>query len=104
MEVSMAGAVVEANLNDPVSRHMRTDIARVHVDHTVGQTLAELRRRPPPARIVYFYVVDDEMRLKGVIPTRALLLSPPETKIADIMLPHVIAVPADATVLEACEF
>ncbi|NLF06966.1 MAG: magnesium transporter, partial [Pirellulaceae bacterium] len=41
---------------------------------------------------------------KGVIPTRALLLSPPETKIADIMLPHVIAVPADATVLEACEF
>ncbi len=43
-------------------------------------------------------------RLKGVIPARALLLSPPETRLADIMLRSVIAIPADATVLDACEF
>jgi magnesium transporter len=40
----------------------------------------------------------------GVIPSRALLFSPPETRIADIMLKSVIALPAEATVLDACEF
>ncbi|MBU4271041.1 MAG: magnesium transporter [Planctomycetes bacterium] len=100
----MVAPVVEANLNDPVVQHMRKEVARLHVGHTVGETLAELRRRPPPARIVYFYVVDDENRLKGVIPTRSLLLSPPEARIAEIMLPSVVAVPVGATVLDACEF
>lgn len=100
----MTAAVIESNLNDPVSQHMRTDVARLHVDHTVGQTLAELRRHPPPARIVYFYVIDAQRHLKGVIPARSLLLSPPEACIAEIMLPGVVAVPAEATVLEACEF
>jgi magnesium transporter len=70
----------------------------------VGEALAALRESPPPARIVYFYVVDETDRLKGVIPSRALLLSPPETRIADIMLKSVVAIPADATVLDACEF
>ena len=43
-------------------------------------------------------------RLKGVIPSRSLLLSPPEARIADIMLREVVAIPAGATVLDACEF
>ena len=63
-----------------------------------------MRQSPPPARIVYFYVVDDEDRLKGVIPAKSLLLSPPEARVADIMLRQVIAIPAGATVLDACEF
>jgi magnesium transporter len=96
--------VVETNLTDQVVRHMRTELARLRVDHTVGEALAALRQSPPPVRIVYFYVVDEECRLKGVIPARALLLSAPETRIADIMLRSVIAIPAEATVLDACEF
>ena len=100
----MTAAVIESNLNDPVSQHMRTDVARLHLDHTVGQTLAELRKNPPPARIVYFYVIDSQRQLKGVIPARSLLLSPPEARISEIMLTGVVAVPAEATVLEACEF
>jgi magnesium transporter len=96
--------VTETNLTDPVVRHMRTEMARLRADHTVGEALAALRQSPPPARIVYFYVVDDDGRLKGVIPARTLLLSPPEARIADIMLRRVIAIPSEATVLEACEF
>jgi len=83
---------------------MRTDPARVRIERTVGEALAELRETPPPARIVYFYVVDADGRLCGVVPARALLLSPPETPVAEIMLKSVIAIPADATVLDACEF
>ena len=100
----MAAPVTESNLSDPVVRHMRTQLARLDVRHTVGQALAALRQSPPPARVVYFYVVDDAGRLKGVIPSRALLLNPPETRIVDIMLKEVVALPADATVLDACEF
>lgn len=83
---------------------MRTEVARLSFGQTVGQALATLRQSPPPVRIVYFYVVDEDQRLRGVIPTRSLLLSPPETPLTDIMLPKVIAVPTDATVLDACEF
>ena len=100
----MVAPVAEANLNDPVVQHMRTELARLRVDHTVGQALEAIRQSPPPVRIVYFYVVDGAGRLQGVIPTRALLLSPPETRIADIMLKSVIAIPTEATVLDACEF
>jgi magnesium transporter len=100
----MVAPVTEANLGDPIVRHMRTELARIHVHLTVAEALAAIRQSPPPARIVYFYVVDDADRLKGVIPARALLLSSPETRIADIMLKSVIAIPAGATVLDACEF
>ncbi len=83
---------------------MRTELARVQIDQTVGEALSAIRQSPPPRRIVYFYVVDDAGVLRGVIPARALLLSPPEARIEDIMLHNVVAVPADATVLDACEF
>jgi magnesium transporter len=95
----------EITLDDPVVTHMRADVSRLHVGETVGEALAALRQSPrPAARIVYFYVVDAEDRLKGVIPAKSLLLSPPEARVDDIMIRQVIAVPAGATVLDACEF
>src|SRR6185295_11222181 len=66
--------------------------------------LASVRQRPLLGRVVYFYVVDEGGRLQGVVPTRRLLLSPPDTPVADIMVRQVIAIPAEATVLDACEF
>ena len=59
MDIVVAGPVTETNLNDPVVRHMRMELARLQVEHTVGQALEALRRSPPPTRIVYFYVVDE---------------------------------------------
>lgn len=54
--------------------------------------------------MIYFYVVDDEGRLEGVVPTRRLLLSPLDAPIAEIMVNKVIALTTEATVLDACEF
>src|SRR5690242_10489238 len=99
----MATALAKAEWQDPVTRHMHHDFPQLAVHQTVGEALVWLRQHPPPGRIIYFYVVDDG-RLSGVVPTRRLVLSPPETPLADIMVPKVIAVPANATVLEACEF
>jgi magnesium transporter len=96
--------LTEANLNDPVTQHMRQDFTRLRADQTVGEALGRLRRHPPAGRIIYFYVVDADDRLLGVVPTRRLLLSPPEQRLADIMVRPVVALPAGATVLDACEF
>ncbi len=101
----MAGAApVENDLNDLVTEHMRTDLARLHVDQTIAEALAAIREKPPEGRIIYFYVVDDENRLKGVVPTRRLLLNTPDKRVGDIMVRDSIAIPRTATVLEACEF
>ncbi|MDB5306005.1 MAG: mgtE 2 [Gemmataceae bacterium] len=94
----------EAVLNEPVSKHVRRDFTTLDPDWTIGEALDHMRRSPPPGRIIYFYVVDNETKLRGVVPTRRLLLAPPETRIRDVMIQSVIAIPADATVLEACEF
>ena len=93
-----------AILNDPVHRHLRTGAATLRPDWTVADALAHLRADPPAGRIIYFYVTDAAGRLVGVVPTRRLLLSPPDGRIDAVMIRGVVAVPADATVLEACEF
>ena len=96
--------MVSANPDDPITRHLRTDVTRLYAGQTVGQALDWLRKHPPGGRILYFYVVDVEGRLVGVVPTRRLVLSPPETPIDDLMVRRVISLPAEATVLDACEF
>jgi magnesium transporter len=92
------------SLHDPVTMHMRTDYARLIVTQTVGEALDSIRRQPPEGRIIYFYVVDEENHLRGVVPTRRLLLNDLDRPIADIMVRQVITLSALATVLDACEF
>ena len=96
--------LTEAQLNEPVAAHVRRDFTTLYPEWTVTDALEHMRKFPPPGRIIYFYVVDEQMHLHGVVPTRRLLLSPPDTRIADVMIRNVISIPADATVLEACEF
>jgi magnesium transporter len=91
-------------LNDPITTHMRTDPTRLRSGQTVAEALAAVRASPPGGRIIYFYVVDANDRLKGVVPTRRLLLSPPDAVIDKVMVKRVIGVPHTATVLDACEF
>lgn len=96
--------VTEAMLADSVLKHARTDYAVLKPDWTVADALEMLRSKPPADRIVYFYVTDHEDKLLGVIPTRRMLFAPATQLIRDVMIKNVIAVPANATVLDACEF
>jgi magnesium transporter len=100
----MSQRPTEHILNDPVSAHVRRDVATIRPDWTLAEALDHMRAHPPGGRVVYFYATDADDKLVGVVPTRRLLLSRPEAKIADIMIRQVVAVPEDATVLEACEF
>ncbi len=85
-----------------------TCVQRDHVSlqrtQTVADALQTLRRRPSASEVVYLYVVDEEDKLVGIVPTRALLSAQPDTSIADIMLDEVTAIPDWATVLIAAEY
>lgn len=96
--------VTEAMLADCVLTHARKDFAVLKPEWTVGEALERLRKSPPADRIVYFYVTDEHDKLLGVIPTRRLLFAPANHPIREVMIKSVVAVPANATVLDACEF
>lgn len=91
-------------LNDPVTLHMGPASPLLSVDHTVSESLDLVRASKDVGRVIYFYVVDRERRMQGVVAVRKLLLSQPETKIAEIMTTRIIEIPSTATVLDACEF
>ncbi len=91
-------------LADPVTKHLVSASPILKADETVQQSLTALRASNDVGRIVYFYVVDEDHRLLGVVASRRLLLSPPETIIRSIMSATVISIPSTATVLEACEY
>jgi magnesium transporter len=89
--------------DEPALTHAHRDFARTLVSQTVGEALADIRTSDVKSRIVYFYVLDEQGRLAGVVPTRRLLLSPKDARLRDIMVQPVITLPHTATMLEACE-
>jgi len=91
------------HLHLPVSAVARKDVATLRQDFTVQQALDAIRQRGVGEKIVYFYVVDADDRLTGVLPTRRLLTAPLEGRLSEVMISRVVAIPQTATVLEACE-
>ena len=91
------------HLNDPVLNHAHRDMAKVRIGQTVGEALATIQGSQISSRIVYFYVVDEEDRLVGVVPTRRLLLTPMDRPISEIMVRKVLSLPSTATLVDACE-
>jgi len=71
---------------------------------TIREALDTIRTRGVGEQIVYFYVVDDEDRLVGVLPTRQLLMSDLNKKLHEVMVERMVTIPHNATVFEACEF
>jgi magnesium transporter len=92
------------DFNSPVVEHARKDFPLLNAEMTIADALEQIRREGVGERVIYFFAVDSDKRLVGVLPTRRLLTSPLEAKLNDIMVRRVVAIPATATVLDACEF
>jgi magnesium transporter len=92
------------DFNAPAVQYARKDFPLLEADASVEKALQTIRREGIGERVIYFYAVDEQKKLVGVVPTRRLLTAAPETTLREIMVPRVIALPASATVLEACEF
>ena len=92
------------DFNAPVVDHARKDFPLLRAGMTVGDALDRIRREGVGERVIYFYAIDEQERLVGVVPTRRLLTASLEMPLREIMVPRVVAVPATATILDACEF
>jgi magnesium transporter len=95
--------VADAHLQDPVRLHARMDFPLLSEEMTIDQAFKVIREKGVGERIVYFYVVNAEERLVGVLPTRRFLVAPPEARLSELMIRRVVTVPERATLLDACE-
>lgn len=93
----------QQHLAQPVVQYARRNFTALKHDITIAEALELLRKQDLGERIVYFYVVNDKNQLVGVLPVRRLLMAEPATRISDVMLSRVVALPETATVLDACE-
>lgn len=100
----MTAALASPDFHALVVDHARKDFPLLDADASVADALARIRREGVGERVIYFFAIDREERLVGVLPTRRLLTAPLETPLHEIMVRRVVTIPATATVLEACEF
>ncbi|MCL6100797.1 MAG: magnesium transporter [Bacteroidetes bacterium] len=94
----------EHSYHQPVLNFARKDFTALNKNLTVDEALEKIRTEGVGERIVYFYAVDDEKKLVGVVPTRRLLTGKLEQKIEELMVKRVAALPSSASVYDACEF
>jgi magnesium transporter len=91
------------HFQEPILKYARNDFAKLPLHFTVQEALNTIRQQGIGEKIVYFYVVAEDDRLVGVVPTRRLLTAPLEEKLQNIMITRMVVIPHTATVLEACE-
>lgn len=73
---------------------MTKEFIYLTTDQTVKEVLTQLRQVGKDAETIYYmYVVDKEMKLKGVLSLRDLILSSEEEKVENLMSTQVISVP-----------
>ena len=100
----MSSTAAAPDFTEPIAAYARKDFPLLRAASTVGEALETIRREGVGERVIYFYAVDDDGRLAGVLPTRRLLTASPESRLDGILVRRVVAIPSSATVLDACEF
>jgi CBS domain-containing protein/sporulation protein YlmC with PRC-barrel domain len=75
---------------------MTKDFFALSGELTAADAIDELRaKKPDPELTYYLYVVGDEGRLEGVLSLRDLVVAAPDTKVKEVMDPHVLLVQAE---------
>jgi Mg/Co/Ni transporter MgtE len=68
---------------------------------TIAEAHAAIRAAPPARDNPYFYVLDDNDRLAGVVSARHRLTGALDQRVEQVMNPGVLTIPSWATVLIA---
>jgi magnesium transporter len=92
------------HVDQPVTVIARKDFTLLRQSLTVEEALDTIRRQDIGETIVYFYIVDEEDRLVGVVPTCRLLTAALHEPLSSVMISRVISIPHTASILDACEF
>ena len=99
----MPGKTDQRFMKQPVLTIARKDYITLHQDLTIGKALETIRSGVRDEMIIYFYVVNDDEQLVGVIPTRRLLTSPLNKHLSEVMIKRVITLQPSETILRAHE-
>lgn len=91
----------QSRLDELALPHASNAFAELRPDYTVEQALASVRSQSLDSAIVYFYVVDDSRRLRGVVPTRRLLTSDLGVPISSVMNDASVTLPPAASLRDA---
>ncbi len=91
------------SLYEPITNVIRTDFVTLNQNLTVQEAFDHIRLYGVGEKIVYFYVIDDNDRLVGVIPTRRLLIASLNQYISEIMIRQMITLPETSTIHDAYE-
>ena len=102
--MTMQAPLSAAQLHEPILPLARPALVVLKPEMTIQDAMTLIRTSTLQSSIHYFYVVDDENRLVGVVPTRRLLSAEPEHKVSEVMIQNVVAIPDWATVLIASEY
>ncbi len=90
---------------EPLARHVREFTVPVDtafpIQNTVQELVDHLHQNKISHQVNYFYAVDDDHKLKGVVSTRSLLFNQADTKLNDILDPDVIVIRDDASLEDA---
>ena len=75
---------------------MTTDFFALNENVTAGEAIVSLRKYVQKAPSPFFiYVVDEEKKLRGILPIHNLIIVSPQKKLKEIMDEEVISVPVD---------
>lgn len=96
--------MAEKDLTRPLRDFIAPVRTTIHVEHTVEEALCYLRNKHITDEIIYIYVVDEDRKLIGIVPTRRLLLAEPGTPITEIMNARLVSLKGDQTLQDAMEF
>jgi magnesium transporter len=77
-------------------RLMTDKFVRVRPEMSAADVIAFLRRSDPEIEsFTDLYVLNPAQQLLGVVPLRAVITSPPERRMSEIMNPHIVTVPPE---------
>lgn len=83
---------------------MTTEFVVVPRNLTIQQTIEKMRELAPSAETAYYiYVIDEDKKLAGVLSLRALIVTPPEVLISQIMEKDLITIDADMNQRDVAE-
>jgi magnesium transporter len=96
--------LTSTNLHDPVLPLVRPVPVTLKQGQTVADAHAAVRGVPAARLVPYYYVLDDDQRLAGVVNAAELLAAQLDARVEQVMVPGVVAIPGWATVLIASEY
>ena len=96
--------LTSTNLHDPVLPLVRPVPVVLRQSQSIADAHAAVRAAAAARHVPYFYVLDAEERLAGVVQAGHLLAAQLDERVERIMVPGVVAIPSWASVLIASEY